>query len=60
MITEVAPSGDGSKVTSTLRARPSLGVLGASMFRIIKSQQRKDTERTVRKLAELATAEQPA
>jgi uncharacterized protein YndB with AHSA1/START domain len=60
VITEVAPSGDGSKVTSTLRARPSLGVLGASMFRIIESQQRKDTERTVRKLAELATAERPA
>jgi hypothetical protein len=30
------------------------------MYRIIKSQQRKDNERTVRKLAELATAERPA
>jgi uncharacterized protein YndB with AHSA1/START domain len=60
VITEVAPSGDGSKVTSTLRARPSLGVLGASMYRMMKSQQRKDNERTVRKLAELATAERPA
>jgi hypothetical protein len=60
VITEVAPSGDGSKVTCTLRARPSLGVLGASMYRMMKSQQRKDNERTIRKLAELATPERPA
>jgi carbon monoxide dehydrogenase subunit G len=57
VITEIAPSGDGSEVTSTLRAQPSLGVLGASILRILmKSQTRKDNERTVRKLAELATA----
>jgi uncharacterized protein YndB with AHSA1/START domain len=60
VITEVAPSGDGSKVTSTLRARPSLGMLGASMYRLIKSQQRRDNERTLKKLAEVATAERPA
>ena len=60
VITEIAPSGDGSEVTSTLRARPALGVLGASILRLLKSQTRKDNERTVRKLAELATAKRPA
>jgi uncharacterized protein YndB with AHSA1/START domain len=61
VITEVEPSGDGSEVTSTLRAQPSLGVLGASILRILmKSRTRKDNERTVRKLAELATAKRRA
>ena len=56
VITEIEPSGDGSEVTSTLRAQPALGVLGASILRLLKSQTRKDNERTVRKLAEPATA----
>ena len=60
VITEIEPSGDGSEVTSTLRAQPALGVLGASILRLLKSQTRKDNERTVRKLAELATAKRPA
>jgi uncharacterized protein YndB with AHSA1/START domain len=48
VITDVAPSGDGSKVTVTLRAR------GRIFLRLLESQQRKGNERSVRKLAELA------
>ena len=51
---DVAPSGDGSEVTMTLRATPSLGALGASVLRLRKSQTRKDNERTVQRLAEIA------
>jgi len=51
---DVAPSGDGSEVTMTLRATPSLGALGASVLPLRKSQTRKDNERTVQWFAELA------
>ena len=54
IIIDLAPSGDGSQVTLTLRVRPSLGVLGASVHRLLKSQTRKDNERSVRDLAALA------
>ena len=54
VIIDLASSSDGSEVTVTLRATPSLGVLGASVHRILKSQTRKDNERTIRNLAELA------
>ena len=54
VIIDLAPSGDGSEVTVTLRANPSFGVLGATILRMLKSQTRKDNERTVRNLAELA------
>ena len=54
VILDVTPSGDGSKVTVTLRQRPSLGALGTSVLRLLKSQMSKDNERSVRKLAELA------
>jgi hypothetical protein len=50
---DVAPSGDGSEVTTTLRLTPSLGVLAASVLRLRKSQTRKDHERTVRRFADL-------
>ena len=50
---DVAPSGDGSEVTITLRATPSPGVLGAGVLRLQRSQTRKDNERTVRKFADL-------
>jgi carbon monoxide dehydrogenase subunit G len=56
VIIDLAPSGDGSEVTVKLRANPSLGVLGASVLRILKSQTRKDNERTVKNLAKLATS----
>ena len=55
VIIDVAPSGDGSEVTMTQRATPSLGVLGAGVLRLRKSQTRKDNERSVRRFAELAT-----
>jgi hypothetical protein len=35
-------------------------VLGSSVLRILKGQTRKDNERTVRNLAELASAKQRA
>jgi carbon monoxide dehydrogenase subunit G len=54
VIIDLAPSGDGSEVTITLRATPSIGVVGTSVLRILKSQTHKDNERTVRNLAELA------
>ncbi len=57
VIIEIAPSGDGNEVMFTLRAKPSLGVLGASILGVLKSQTRKDNERTVRNLAELAARE---
>jgi carbon monoxide dehydrogenase subunit G len=60
VIIDLAPSGDGSEVTVTLQATPSLGVLGSSVLRILKGQTRKDNERTVRNLAELASAKQRA
>ena len=50
---DVAPSGDGSEITMTLRATPALGVLGASVLRLRKNQTRKDNERTVRRFADL-------
>jgi hypothetical protein len=49
IIIDLAPAGHGSKVTLTLRAR------GRSVLGLLKSQQRKDNERSVRNLAELAT-----
>lgn len=54
VIIDVAPSGDGSEVSVTLRATPSLGTLGASFLRLLKSRTRRDNERTVQKLAQLA------
>ena len=54
VIIDLAPSGDGSQVTVTLRANPSLGAFGAGVLRILKSRTRKDNERTVGNLAELA------
>lgn len=53
VIIEIVPSGDGSEATFTLRAKSSLGMLGASILGILKSQMRKDNERTVQNLDEL-------
>jgi len=57
VIIDVTPSGDGSEVTVTLRQRPSLGVLGTSVLGLLKGQQSKGNQRSVRKLAELAAHE---
>ena len=51
MILDLTPSGDGSEVTVTLRAS------GNRVLRVLKSQMRKDNERSVQKLAELAARE---
>lgn len=57
VLIEVTPSGAASEVTITLQATPSLGVLGASILSVLKSQTRKDNERSVRNLAELVARE---
>lgn len=48
VVTDLAPSGDGTEITITLRAR------GSSVLGLMKSRQRKDNERSVRNLVELA------
>jgi uncharacterized protein YndB with AHSA1/START domain len=50
VIIDLMPIGDGSEVTVTLRAT------GRSVLRLMKGQQRKGNERSVRNLAALATA----
>jgi len=57
VIMEVAPAGDASTVTITLRSTSSLGPLGAGLFALLKPQTRRDNERSVRSLAELAIRE---
>jgi hypothetical protein len=57
VIIDVAPAGDGSEVTVTLRQRPSLGALGTTVLGLLKSQMAKGNERSVRKLAEIAARE---
>jgi uncharacterized protein YndB with AHSA1/START domain len=57
VILEVAPSGEGSQVTVTLRQHPSLGALGAGVLGLLKGQLARDNERSVQKLAELAALE---
>ena len=57
VIIDVVSSGAGSQVTVTVRASPSLGVLGTGVLGLLKRKQRKDNERSVRKLAELAAQE---
>lgn len=54
VIIDLAPAGDGSEVRLTLRASPSLGALGTGVLGLLKGRTRKDNERSVRKLAELA------
>lgn len=60
VIIDLAPSGEGTEVTITLRANPSHGALGASVLRLLRSRTRKDNERTVRNFAQLATAKRRA
>jgi uncharacterized protein YndB with AHSA1/START domain len=57
VIIDLAPSGDGSQVTVTLRQRPSLGPLGTTVLGLLKSQMAKGNERSVQKLAQLAARE---
>lgn len=57
VVMEVAPEGDASRVTLTLRGRPSLGPLGAAFARLMRGQVDRDNRRTVEGFAELATRE---
>jgi carbon monoxide dehydrogenase subunit G len=57
VVMEVAPEGDGSRVTITLRGEPSLGPLGAGFAALMRGQVDRDNRRTVDAFAELATRE---
>jgi hypothetical protein len=54
---EVAPEGDGSRVTVTLRGEPSMGPLGAGFAAFMRGQVDRDNRRSVEAFAELATRE---
>jgi carbon monoxide dehydrogenase subunit G len=57
VVMEVAPEGEGSMVTQTLRGTPSLGPLGAAFAALMKGQVDRDNRRSVEAFAELATRE---
>lgn len=57
VVMEVAPEGDASRVTLTLRGQPSLGPLGAAFASLMRGQVDRDNRRTVEAFAELATRE---
>jgi uncharacterized protein YndB with AHSA1/START domain len=57
VITEIAPLEQASRVTVTLRARSSLGVLGGAFFTALRAQTRRDNARSVQNLAALAARE---
>jgi hypothetical protein len=53
----VAPEGDASRVTMTLRGEPALGPVGAVFARLMQGQVERDNRRSVETFAELATRE---
>jgi carbon monoxide dehydrogenase subunit G len=57
VVMEVAPEGDASRVTITLRGEPAVGPLGATFARLMQGQVDRDNRRTVEAFAELATRE---
>jgi uncharacterized protein YndB with AHSA1/START domain len=57
VVMEVAPEGDGSSVTITLRGEPSMGPLGAGFAALMRGQVDRDNRRSVEAFAELATRE---
>jgi carbon monoxide dehydrogenase subunit G len=57
VVMEVAPEGDASRVTLTLRGQPSMGPLGAAFAGLMRGQVDRDNRRTVEAFAELATRE---
>jgi carbon monoxide dehydrogenase subunit G len=57
VVMEVAPEGDASRVTLTLRGEPALGPVGAGFARLMKGQVERDNRRSVEAFAELATRE---
>ena len=57
VVMEVAPEGDGSRVSQTLRGTPSLGPVGAAFAALMKGQVDRDNRRSMEAFAELATRE---
>jgi carbon monoxide dehydrogenase subunit G len=57
VVMEVAPEGDASEVTMTLRGEPALGPIGAVFARFMQGQVDRDNRRSVEAFAELATRE---
>jgi carbon monoxide dehydrogenase subunit G len=57
VVMEVAPEGDGSRVTMTLRGEPSMGPVGAVFARLMQGQVDRDNRSSVEAFAELATRE---
>ena len=57
VVMEVAPDGDASLVTLTLRGEPALGPVGAVFARLMHGQVERDNRRSVEAFAELATRE---
>src|SRR4051812_3711093 len=57
VVMEVAPEGDASEVTMTLRGEPALGPIGAVFARLMQGQVERDNRRSVEAFAELATRE---
>lgn len=57
VVMEVAPEGDASEVTMTLRGEPALGPIGAVFARLMQGQVDRDNRRSVEAFAELAARE---
>jgi carbon monoxide dehydrogenase subunit G len=57
VVMEVAPEGDASRVTMTLRGEPALGPVGAVFARLMQGQVERDNRRSVEAFAELARRE---
>jgi uncharacterized protein YndB with AHSA1/START domain len=57
VVMEVEADGDAVKLTHTLRASSSLGPLGAVTFALLERRTRRDNERSVQNLYELACRE---
>jgi carbon monoxide dehydrogenase subunit G len=57
VVMEVAPEGDASRVTMTLRGEPALGPVGATFARLMQGQVERDNRRSVEAFAELAARE---
>jgi carbon monoxide dehydrogenase subunit G len=57
VLMEVAPEGDGSRVSLSLRGEPAMGPLGAGFAALMRGQVDRDNRRTVEAFAELATRE---
>jgi len=57
VVMEVAPEGDASRVTMTLRGEPALGPVGAIFAQLMQGQVERDNRRSMEAFAELATRE---